>query len=53
MRSECEVKTLEKDHLVRVYIGCLGEMAVEESERGPVIIVGGSRILIPKGERKK
>ena len=40
LRGDLNIRELDKDHPARANAGSLEDMAVEESERGPVIVVG-------------
>ena len=40
-------------HPVRALASLMDEVGVEETAQGPIIVVGGSRVMVPRAERKK
>merc|ERR1711888_191718 len=53
IRSGEEVKNVSVNHPVRALVSLQDEMGVEETAKGPVVVIGGTRIMIPRGGRKK
>ena len=53
IRSGEEVKDVSVNHPVRSLASLQDEMGVEEMAKGPVVIIGGTRIMIPRGARKR
>ena len=51
--SGVEVKDTTSDHPVRAHAAIVDEMGVEETARGPLLLVGGNRLFIPRGERRR
>ena len=51
-RSGEDVKDTASNHLVQAVAGLVNEMGVEETAKGPILIVSGNRIYIPRGKEK-
>ena len=52
LEEDFEMKDLEDNHYGRQYAGIEVDMSVEETLRGPIILVLGSGILVPFFEGK-
>merc|ERR1712082_493304 len=53
IRSGEEVKKSPVNHPVRSMAAMQQVMGVEETAKGPVVMVEGTRIMIPRGARKQ
>merc|ERR1711891_83116 len=53
IRSGEEVKNASVNHPVRAMASMQQVMGVEETAKGPVVMVEGTRIMIPRGARKR
>ena len=47
------MKELEQDHPIRLYAGIISGISLDETQKGPLVMVGGDRILVTKAERQR
>ena len=53
IRSGMDVKDTPPDHPARAHASILAVMGMEETPRGPILLVEGSRIVVPTTERRR
>ena len=53
LRSEDEFKDTDPDLPLRAHAAIVTEMGVEDTSRGPLLLVGGNRLFIPCSARRR
>ena len=53
LRSGQDVKDTPPDHPARAHASVMAEMGVEETPRGPLLLVGGNKIFVPSMDRQR
>ena len=53
VNSGKQVKETPGSHPVRALASLMDEVGIEETPKGPIVVVSGSRVLVPASERRR